>query len=98
MEKMSNYEEQAPRFREAKKSFSNLPSPKTRRSSVNPKKGIRSTARSAIRERIPLRVPPPIAAMLSLNDFPSYKPIEVSSRILKQPKRTAKVADLNKVG
>jgi hypothetical protein len=50
----TNYVELAAGWREAKKSFSNLPSPRTLRSSVNPKKGIRSTARSAISERIPL--------------------------------------------
>lgn len=65
LKRLSNYQELPARCREVKKSLSNLPSPKNLRSSVNPKKGIRSTARSAIRERVPLRVPPPIPVMLS---------------------------------
>lgn len=53
-----------------KKSSFNLFSPKTLPNSVNPKNGIRRTARRAIMESIPLRVPPPIALMLSLKDCP----------------------------
>jgi len=68
--RLSNDQQLPVRWREVKKSLSNFPSPKTLRSSVNPKKGIKSTARSAIRERVPLRVPPPIAVMLSPKDRP----------------------------
>ncbi len=67
---LSNDQQLPVRWREVKKSLSNFPSPKTLRSSVNPKKGIKSTARSAIREKVPLRVPPPTAVMLSPKDCP----------------------------
>jgi hypothetical protein len=54
----------------SKKSCSNLPSPKTRRSSVNPKNGIRTAEEIAVTVMIPVRVPPPIAVKPSAKECP----------------------------
>src|SRR5215468_7432155 len=58
------------RSREWKKSRDNLPSPRTRCSSPNPKKGMSITNRSTVKVRIPFRVPPPKSAILWDNDCP----------------------------
>ena len=70
-----------------KKSRDNLPSPRTLRSSPNPKNGISNTNKSRVRVRIPFKVPPPRSAILAEKDLPWKKPTTASSRILQQASR-----------
>jgi hypothetical protein len=80
----------SPTWRELKKSLTSLSSPKSLRNSVKPKNGINETPKSNIKVRIPSMVPPPSAAILSLKDFPWYRPTAHCSRALKKPRTTVK--------
>src|SRR4051794_655462 len=72
------------RCRGRKKTPTSRSAPKTRRSSVKPKKGMSITNNNAATVKIPFQLPPPTSEMLSWNDFPCKLPTANLSAILKQ--------------
>src|SRR6516165_7455878 len=75
-----------------------MSSPKTRRSSPNAKKGIRTTKNTTVNDKNPFHDPPVKAAMLSAKDLPRNMPTTVSSTILKQARRSVYTNDFSNVG